>query len=626
MVLIKPFSQIPLSPSPPAFTDTLIGVGGGTTDFQYTLAQIGQFNRLTGPLTLYVRTVPVTVQLSNGSPCVATWASHGLQIGDPVVFSSSYDRNTCTISIASPGVVTYANHGYAANDPVSFDTTGALPTGLALYTVYYVIAPTANTFQVAATPSGAPINTSGSQSGQQYAWRNNTIPSGVIEGAIYFVVSIFDPNHFTFSKTAGGPPINTTSNQAGKILGQTGNDNNNGLSQTRSGAFMTVGAAWTRICGFYNLNAQVVTVLCAHGTYYGGGFSLSASPANTSADTDQSPVFCSDTLTAAVAAFWLGAGEVLFLGDATNPDAVVWRSPSGAIDTNCDFDGNQTFKGFRLEYNGSPGFGDDYFQTLGFNTVILDTMIFGHIFEGGPPTTGAGVRIDVKEGTVQLVNACQILATGYTGGELFQAEGTGSFIKNDTNTITGVNNPTVVIIFQATDSGFLKSDLTVWAGKWTYSNIAFAGVQSIVINNIGILGSTNPQPDPGTGAVVGDRGIYLEFNNGPINAAQFGAPGCLIDRFYLRFVPTTGFSQTLTNSNGHVIIDAAGTLATGTVKMTPNPIDGQTVNIRTSHAITAMTFAPNTGQTVVGAPTTLAAGQKVEAIYVSGTSTWYVSN
>lgn len=74
--------------------------------------------------------------------------------------------STVTISSASPGVVTLAAHGRAANDPVSFETTGALWTGLAPDTQYYVKAVlTANTFTVSATPGGAAINTSGSQSG-----------------------------------------------------------------------------------------------------------------------------------------------------------------------------------------------------------------------------------------------------------------------------------------------------------------------------------------------------------------------------------------------------------------------------------------------------------------------------
>jgi hypothetical protein len=72
---------------------------------------------------------------------------------------------TFTATIATPGVVTYNSHGLAANDTVMFTTTGALPTGLAVNTVYYVRNPATNTFEVSATSGGASINTTGSQSG-----------------------------------------------------------------------------------------------------------------------------------------------------------------------------------------------------------------------------------------------------------------------------------------------------------------------------------------------------------------------------------------------------------------------------------------------------------------------------
>jgi hypothetical protein len=72
---------------------------------------------------------------------------------------------TFTVTIASPGVVTQTAHGKANGDKVSFDTTGALPTGLAVNTVYFVINQAANTYQLSLTSGGAAINTSGTQSG-----------------------------------------------------------------------------------------------------------------------------------------------------------------------------------------------------------------------------------------------------------------------------------------------------------------------------------------------------------------------------------------------------------------------------------------------------------------------------
>lgn len=76
-------------------------------------------------------------------------------------------ESVVTISVGTPGVVTWNGHGLQAGQPVVFSTTGALPTGLTAGTVYYVIAAglTANSFSVAATPGGTGIATTGASTG-----------------------------------------------------------------------------------------------------------------------------------------------------------------------------------------------------------------------------------------------------------------------------------------------------------------------------------------------------------------------------------------------------------------------------------------------------------------------------
>ena len=72
-----------------------------------------------------------------------------------------------TVTIASPAVFSKTGHGLVAGDKISLTTSGALPTGLAAATDYYVISSglTADAFQVALSPGGVAVNTSGSQSG-----------------------------------------------------------------------------------------------------------------------------------------------------------------------------------------------------------------------------------------------------------------------------------------------------------------------------------------------------------------------------------------------------------------------------------------------------------------------------
>ena len=90
--------------------------------------------------------------------------------GTAVTIDLAYISATVTITIAAPGVITWTDHGLSVNDTIRFTTTGALPTGLAAGTTYYVktvLSP--NTFTVSASAGGAAITTSGTQSGVQTA-------------------------------------------------------------------------------------------------------------------------------------------------------------------------------------------------------------------------------------------------------------------------------------------------------------------------------------------------------------------------------------------------------------------------------------------------------------------------
>lgn len=76
---------------------------------------------------------------------------------------------TVTISIASPAVIT-DSAALSIGCTVTFTTSGALPTGITVGTNYYIIPAGFNSgvsYEIATTPFGAAINTSGSQSGIQ---------------------------------------------------------------------------------------------------------------------------------------------------------------------------------------------------------------------------------------------------------------------------------------------------------------------------------------------------------------------------------------------------------------------------------------------------------------------------
>jgi len=101
--------------------------------------------------------------------------------GGPLYYwdaSIGYSAPTVTMTIATPCVVT-STATLADLTPITFATTGALPTGLLPGITYYVRYLTSTTFNLSSTPTGALINTSGTQSGVQ-----SISPRGVLVSSL----------------------------------------------------------------------------------------------------------------------------------------------------------------------------------------------------------------------------------------------------------------------------------------------------------------------------------------------------------------------------------------------------------------------------------------------------------
>jgi hypothetical protein len=110
--------------------------------------------------TQFTYTIPVAINTAGTGPMTVEGATEYGPKGYGVTSS------TCTISNASPAVVTVSGgHGFSDDQPIRFTTTGALPTGLAINTTYYVKSSTSTTFQVSTSIGGASVNTTGAGSG-----------------------------------------------------------------------------------------------------------------------------------------------------------------------------------------------------------------------------------------------------------------------------------------------------------------------------------------------------------------------------------------------------------------------------------------------------------------------------
>lgn len=87
--------------------------------------------------------------------------------------------------------------------------------------------------------------------------------------------------------------------------------------------------------------------------------------------------------------------------------------------------------------------------------------------------------------------------------------------------------------------------------------------------------------------------------------------------------PTTGFSYTFSAGTLTLIMNPAGTLATGTITMPASPSDGMIITIESTQQITALTVQGNTGQSLVGGTMTMRANQPDSFIYRLTNTTWY---
>ena len=103
----------------------------------------------------------------------------------------------------------------------------------------------------------------------------------------------------------------------------------------------------------------------------------------------------------------------------------------------------------------------------------------------------------------------------------------------------------------------------------------------------------------------------IDGNNGVLQSYDFQAL-------------TTGFSYTFASGTTTLIINPAGTLATGTITMPATPADGMVITFMTTQEITAITIAANAGQSIGGTQTAqLPANSAMSFVYRQSNTTWY---
>lgn len=258
----------------------------------------------------------------------------------------------------------------------------------------------------------------------------------------------------------------------------------------------------------------------------------------------------------------------------------------------------------------------------------------------GPMTTAR-----FSHGTMVAPTACSsgdscggMIGAFYDGVNSFHNVGQINFTLIDPNFATSLTCGAQIVFQVASIGGIANSKIATM--DWT-NGFQFMGASNPVIdaNRYHILrgqtinaASATTQNSFATAFATNEGGIgqpiYFDGANwrrfSDCNVMSTGNKQPQTD-FFVRSVPATGFTYTVANGVGQVVLDPAGTLATGALTMCASPFDGQEMGLSTSQIITAFTLSGNTGQTLDGgfAAATLAANGFARYKWVNASTTWY---
>lgn len=347
---------------------------------------------------------------------------------------------------------------------------------------------------------------------------------------------------------------------------------------------------------------------------------------------------------------YVGSAHIHFIHSYANADHTgqYYGSSSTVMESYSDFDnvtlaasGTIISKLFQIQA-GQGGLSalkvtnDAKFCLVGQHTLDFDTSAINSI----------GVDIDANcDGfTIGASHSC--LIPGTSGMTLYKiranfctladvlasnASGAGSIaIDLDASYCNvkgrGFNNTTHI------DYGGGNNNVVVFQayGGTTILNGSIGNTDSFLIS--GDTGSSNVSPGINISSPYDSSGnFYLNNFCGALISGwylqgyqtQFTVKGAEANDAYQYNAPTTGFSLTVDGSASYVILEPAGTLASGTITMSDIPVNGQKVIISSTQIITSLTVSPGSGQAIMNAPTSLGAGEAVGWIYKGSNSTWY---
>lgn len=188
-----------------ALRDLLVFTDGAVENYPASLALVADIGVALSTITTYDPLTTTPDEPPAGVPLVRGIAPADKLLCDgravsrslyPALFAriGVLAQVPCTITIANPAVVSGSYLEFTTGVRIRFSTTGALPTGLLPDVDYYVTAISSGTqCTLSATPGGAAIKTSGSQSGVHTA---TTSSYGLGDGTTTFNLPTLDDAGF----------------------------------------------------------------------------------------------------------------------------------------------------------------------------------------------------------------------------------------------------------------------------------------------------------------------------------------------------------------------------------------------------------------------------------------------
>ena len=191
-----------------------VGVG---TYLKFYVEQGGAYNDIT-PIRSYVTLSGPFAATTGSTTVTVTSASHGASTGDYVNFLGAVALSTQTFTRSTATNFVLATTAFATGTPVTLTVSsgGALPTGLAENTQYYILVVSGTTVSFTNVPGGAAISTSSAGSGTFSIAATTGITADVLNSS--FAITKINANSFTITTSvaataydvgSGGTTVNT---------------------------------------------------------------------------------------------------------------------------------------------------------------------------------------------------------------------------------------------------------------------------------------------------------------------------------------------------------------------------------------------------------------------------------